>query len=204
MSLPRFLLRQLSRPDGWFGSVTAWLLNRSNRVANERAVQALELQPDQCALDLGFGGGVALPLLLSAVPQGEVIAVDPSESMVRRAERQHRRAVAAGRLRVMVGSAEGMEVPSASVHGVLSVNTLYFWPDLAVGLAEVRRILAPGGRFVAVVAHRGHCEELGFQDMGFRTETPEFYAEAMGDAGFTVSVEDVAHDAVLIRACPHL
>ena len=53
------------------------------------ALAALHLKPGHCALEIGCGTGLNLPLLASAVgPTGLVIGLDASEDMLRRARRR--------------------------------------------------------------------------------------------------------------------
>lgn len=57
------LAAQLGRPDGLRGRLVARMLNRANRANVTAAVEAAGLVPGQTAADIGFGGGVGLPLL---------------------------------------------------------------------------------------------------------------------------------------------
>jgi ubiquinone/menaquinone biosynthesis C-methylase UbiE len=49
---------------------------------------------------------------------------------------------------VLAGRAEEIPLPSASVDAVLSTAVLCSVNDLSAVLAEIRRVLRPGGRFV--------------------------------------------------------
>jgi arsenite methyltransferase len=61
---PRFLAQQLSHPTGLGGRIIRFLMNRGNAGMNAFAVQQLELRPSDRVLEIGFGGGVALPALI--------------------------------------------------------------------------------------------------------------------------------------------
>jgi arsenite methyltransferase len=201
MRLLSFLRRQLGNPSGWFSPVTARFLNRTNARENERCIEALELQPTFRVLDLGFGGGGSFPRLLERCPDGHVAGADVSAEMVARARSNWAREMAAGRLEVVEGSAERLGFPDDNFDRVMTVNTVYFWSDLDAGLAEVQRVLVPGGRFVACVARRERLLKAGFDREGFRTEPPDFYARALQLAGYCdirVDVADPATGAVLV------
>ena len=60
---PRFIAKQLSRPTGLGGWVIRGLMNRGNADLNTFAVEQLGLTPESRVLEIGFGGGVALPPL---------------------------------------------------------------------------------------------------------------------------------------------
>lgn len=92
-------------------------------------------------LEIGAGSGANFADLPDHV---EWIGLEPN----RRARAQLTR-TAAGR-RVLAAGAEQIPLPEASVDGVLSTVVLCSVADLPATLAELRRVLRPGGRFVFV------------------------------------------------------
>ena len=99
------LASQLGKPTGLRGMVVGTMLNRTNRGMIAVAVDALELKPGATAADLGFGGGAGLAMLLEKVgPQGRVLGIDLSPTMVRRASGNFDREIAGGRLQLQLGS----------------------------------------------------------------------------------------------------
>jgi ubiquinone/menaquinone biosynthesis C-methylase UbiE len=98
-------------------------------------------------LEIGFGFGATL----SEYPAGddgvqEVVALEPNPGMVRRAA--PRIAAAALPVRVVRGTAEALPLRDACIDTVVSNWTLCSLPRLQTALAEVRRVLAPEGRFL--------------------------------------------------------
>src|SRR5680860_1453257 len=54
-----------------------------------RAVDSLELRPGETVLDVGAGTGASLELLAAGVgPEGQVVAIEPSEAMLDAARRR--------------------------------------------------------------------------------------------------------------------
>jgi ubiquinone/menaquinone biosynthesis C-methylase UbiE len=93
-------------------------------------------------LDLGCGSGYWLPGY--ADQAAAVIGVEPDPALVALA------ALRDPRVRVLSGSAEHVPLPDASVD-VVHARFAYFWPpSCAAGLAEVLRVLTPGGTLVVV------------------------------------------------------
>lgn len=144
--LRQLISRQFSLPSGGVGRVVAVLMNRGNRRMNTRAIELLDLEDGMRVLDLGFGGGLALDMLLDRGAQ--VTGVERAPAMVAAATTRHRDAIAAGRLTVTEGDATALPLPADSVDGVVTINTVYFWPDLAAALAEITRVLTPDGKLV--------------------------------------------------------
>lgn len=97
------------------------------------------------ALDLGAGGGHVAYRLAPYV--GEVVAYDLSEEMLA-AVATTAAARGLGNVTTRQGRAETLPFPDASFDLVASRFSAHHWGDLDAALREVRRVLAPGGRFV--------------------------------------------------------
>jgi SAM-dependent methyltransferase len=127
-----------------WSSLKVWcfgLCNRSPK-SNLAAVDSLNLGPEDQFIDLGCGLGAALE---HAVATGaEVTGIDPSPAMVTRAVQR-----VAG-VDVREGSAESIPFEDDRFTAALAVSTYHHWADAEAGLAEVRRVLAPGGRLLIV------------------------------------------------------
>ena len=91
-------------------------------------------------LDLGAGTGINFPHLRA---DAEVIAVEPDPYML---ERGRRRARTIGRaVTFLPDTAESLSLETASVDTVLATLVLCTVDDPARALAEIRRVLRPGG-----------------------------------------------------------
>ncbi len=114
----------------------------------DQAIAALAPYAGLDLLDLGCGTG----FWLSRFPGARsVIGVEPDPAL---------RALAPDGVRA--GSAEHIPLPDASVDVVQARFAYFFGPGAEAGLAEVRRVLRPGGTFVAVDNswRGGHFAEL--------------------------------------------
>lgn len=193
--------RQLSRPSGRAGRAVAALMNRGNRDLNARAIALLDVRSGHRVLDLGFGfgGGLTFAPLLAA--GATVVGVDRADDMVRAAQERHEDDVAAGRLTVHTGEVQSLPLDDASVDRVLTVNTVYFWPDLGVAFAELLRVLAPGGRLVIGIRDGSVMRRVDLDV--FTLRTPQELAGALHDAGFVApevrSADDGATHLITAR-----
>jgi len=148
------------------------------------AVAACAVSPGDRVADIGFGGGSGLSLLLQHVlPGGHVDGVDLSATMVRRARRVCRRAVRAGQLTVHQGSITDLPLGDAALDAVMTVNTVYFVPDLPAATAELARTLRPGGRVVVCVEDSAKLGESPFTAHGFLLRPVDDLVQALVDAG---------------------
>lgn len=98
---------------------------------------------DGTLLEIGFGSGLNLPHFSNQI--GTLYAVEPSETAWELA----REAVERSSFPVerIGGTAESIPLPDASVDHAISAFTLCTIPGVAQALAEVRRVLRPGGTF---------------------------------------------------------
>jgi SAM-dependent methyltransferase len=90
--------------------------------------------------------------------------------------------VRADRLDVRVADVHELPFPDATFDRVLTVNTVYFWPDLQAALAEIRRILRPGGRLVIGIRDPKQMRRVS-RDI-FTVREPREVRDAVAAAGF--------------------
>ncbi len=97
-------------------------------------------------VDIGCGAGLDLLLSASHVgPRGRAIGVDMTEAM---RDRARRGATACGLAHVEVreGEATALPIEAESVDVVMSNGVLNLVPEKRAAVAEIRRVLKPGGR----------------------------------------------------------
>jgi arsenite methyltransferase len=182
---------QLREPHGWFGTlVISPVMNRVNARIIDTTLSMMDLRPGQEVLEIGIGGGAALERLAYRIPGGVITGLDLGPDMVRRAERKFRRQIAAGRMRIQLGSVTNMPFRSQSFDRVFTINTIYFWPDVAQGMSEIRRVLKDGGLAAIGLRSRERMQRSGLTKHNFRLFEPEEVLHFLERAG----VSDVKVD----------
>lgn len=127
------------------------LLDENLAFLNYRLVGDSRLRPGQAVLDLGCGTGYPAVLAAQAVgPAGRVVGLDLAEDML---EVARRKAKALGLANAEFRSADVTALPfeAASFDAVLSRFCLMFLPDVQTAVAEIARVLKPGGHVAAAV-----------------------------------------------------
>ncbi|MET0285875.1 MAG: class I SAM-dependent methyltransferase [Polyangiales bacterium] len=173
------LVPQLARPTGPLGGLVASALDRGNRSINMHVVGALDLAPNERALEIGFGGGVGLSIALAHEPTVKLAGIDPSPDMVTRCQRRF------PSVDLRQGFVEELPWSDHSFDAIHGSNVTYFWPDLPAALGELKRVLAPGGRLAFGIRPPETLLRLKFDQAGHRVWKLEQYVEALQRAGFT-------------------
>jgi ubiquinone/menaquinone biosynthesis C-methylase UbiE len=108
--------------------------------------QALGAQPGDRVIDVGCGPGFYVSELLDEVgADGAVLGVDAAEAMLGVAAK---RCEGRGNAAFEQGDATSLPAADSSFDRALSVQVMEYVPDVAAALAEVHRVLRPGGRVV--------------------------------------------------------
>ncbi len=111
---------------------------------------ALGIQPGDRALEIACGTGLNFPHLRQMVgEEGWLVGIDLTPAMLTIARRQIARH---GWKNVEVREADAAQLPfpDASFEKAFCAFALNIIPDYERAIAELRRVLAPGGRFVAL------------------------------------------------------
>jgi ubiquinone/menaquinone biosynthesis C-methylase UbiE len=97
-------------------------------------------------LEIGCGRGVGTEILFERFGAREVHAFDLDPEMVREARRRLDRYIP-DRLELAVGDATAINARNESFDAVFDFGIIHHVPDWRKAVAEVRRVLKPGGRF---------------------------------------------------------
>ena len=174
-------------PEGDSGVAMLHRMNAGNHeLLSTWGLGKLEVPADARCLDIGCGGGANLLRLLELAPDGHVTGIDHSACAVATSRETCAEAIAQGRADVLEGSADDLPQGSESLDVVTAFETIYFWPDFAAALAEIRRVLKPGGAFFICNEDDGESEAMqafvaSRDDM--RTYTEAQLREALAAAG---------------------
>src|SRR6478752_6439 len=98
-------------------------------------------------VDVGCGRG-GPGLWVAAATGARVIGIDIADSALATARRRADQLGMADRVKYQRGSFEDTGLPDRSAHAAMSVDALLFSPDKAAALAELARVIVPGGRLV--------------------------------------------------------
>jgi len=136
----------------WNEESARWYVENYGEYATNRlAIDALELADDEVIVDIGCGAGPALRHAAHRVTKGTLVGIDPVPYMVDIARQRAAEHPAADRIEFAMGFAHALPLEDDFATLILAFDSFDYWePHTVEGLAEVRRVLKPGGRFVVV------------------------------------------------------
>jgi ubiquinone/menaquinone biosynthesis C-methylase UbiE len=161
----------------------ARFLNQGNRDLLDSALEVVAAAPGARVVDVGFGGGYTLERLAPLVRPERVAGVEISKAMIAAV-----RARGGDACDLHVADAAALPFADASFDRVLSVNTIYFWPDPGRVLAEMHRVLKPGGRLVLGYRSKAVLRMNPLSWFGFRLYSDKKTGKLLEEASFTAEI----------------
>ncbi len=149
------------------------------------------LRRDDVVLDLGCGQGLQTQLL--AWDCAKVVGVDVSPSAIEQARQRSRFSPVRSRLQFYCSPLEEAGLPSDHFDHVFSFCVLEHIPNLDVVLAELARIVKPGGELhftvdsLGTIADQAVIERHRADHFVIEYFTPQSIRERLSNAGFEVT-----------------
>ena len=125
---------------------SVWHPTADGRDPTTEALDAIVADNPLRVLEVGPGTGMFAVRLAAALPAASVTTIDQSARFV---EMTRARGVDS-----RVGDAQDLPYADESFDAVAALWMLYHVPDIERAIAEVRRVLAPGGRFLSLDFNR--------------------------------------------------
>jgi len=181
---------QYAREDNLETRRSVWQPAADGRDPQEIAMAVVRASAPRQVLEIGCGTGAFAERLAAQSPGVAVVATDQSARFVE---------LAADRgLEARVADATDLPFDDDSFDLVAAMWMLYHVPDLDRALAEVRRVLRPGGRFLAVTNGDGHVADLRREAGGEPVVTQ--FSTQNGEASLLRHFDRVSREDLATRA----
>ena len=138
------------------------------------------------ALEIGCGRGVGIQLILEMFRASRVDAFDLDPRMVKAARRRHRERF--DRVSIWQGDATSIRQVAAAYDAVFDFAILHHVPHWRIAIAEIWRVLKPGGRFYAEEAFAKFINGFPWRQLFEHPREDRFdateFAEELAAVGF--------------------
>lgn len=143
---------QHGHPTGIIGRMLGEQMVRQHIPETSWTISLLNLKPEDQILELGFGAGRAIELVAAQTIKGHVSGIDISHEMLRSASRRNARNIKAGRVTLRQGDVTSLPFADKQFAKIFSIQSFYFWPNPQRTLAEIFRVLKPGGTLIITLS----------------------------------------------------
>jgi ubiquinone/menaquinone biosynthesis C-methylase UbiE len=172
MTFATFFSHQARKPTGLFGRfVASQIFKKGNAEMNAFILDGLSQNADDHILEIGFGPGELVHAMANRVDRGRVEGVDFSPTMLSIARRKNRSHIRTGKVRLHLGDFDRMSFNGRRFDLVVTVNTVYFWPQPGATIVKIANLLKPEGRLII-----GFHEKAEMQDAKLSRDVFRFYA----------------------------
>jgi ubiquinone/menaquinone biosynthesis C-methylase UbiE len=138
--------------DRWSTRYDRTLLQRLFFQPSHRMLLETLTPRDRRILDIGCGTGLFAVRALERFPRAEVWGLDLSDGMLRQG--QARRQAAAGRFHLVQGDSERLPFADNTFDAVTCTHSFHHYPHQRRVVAEMHRVLRPGGRLLIIDGDR--------------------------------------------------
>ena len=146
-----FVRGQYRSPERLETRISVWRPGADGRTPQDVALAQVAAAAPGRLLEVGSGTGAFAARCLAELGC-DVVALDASAEMVR--------ATQARGVHAVIGDIQELPFPDADFDCAVAAWMLYHVPDLDRGVAELARVLRPGGRLVAITNGRESLREL--------------------------------------------
>ncbi|WP_161487702.1 class I SAM-dependent methyltransferase [Exiguobacterium sp. KRL4] len=121
---------------------------RQHQPETEWTINLLNVQKDDIILELGCGAGYAIERLVHQTAAKQIVGVDSSSAMLRSVQKRNKEAIRSNRVDILYGDLNKLAFQNEQFDKVFTIHTLYFWENISGTLADLYKVLKPGGHFV--------------------------------------------------------
>jgi ubiquinone/menaquinone biosynthesis C-methylase UbiE len=177
---------QLRQPHGEHAVAVGEMMNKGNANMNFKTLEAVAAQANDAILEIGMGNGYFVKDILSIDDSIHYAGCDFSEEMVAEAQKLNAEWIEKGQANFVFGDIASLPFADDSFSKIFTVNTIYFWPDVQQALAELKRVLRPGGKLFIALRPKHQMVNYPFTKHGFTMFSREDVSELLNGNGFVV------------------
>lgn len=189
----KFISRQFRKPGGILGNFISKKMEKYNTILYTRLEPHLNLTEPRKILEIGYGPGTGMELLLERNNALTMEGIDFSKSMYKKAGKRNRKNIEEGKATLHYGDIKDFSPGKELYDTVFGINVLYFWSPLEPYLEKIASLLKPGGQLILYATHNEQLETYIFtRNEIFNKYQPDRIKEALAAGGYkTIRVEEI-------------
>lgn len=162
------LAQQLRNPSGENGISTGIKMNNTNSNMIHCTLETLRIADNETILEIGPGNAQHLGQLMSVSKNIQYYGIDVSETMITEAIRINAPFISSSKASFLHSDGKLIPFPKNTFDKIFTVNTIYFWENPTQYMAEIIRVLIPGGTFSLAFVDKESMERMPFTQHGFQ------------------------------------
>lgn len=183
---PEDIASQLRKPSGDAGIAMGNEMNKGNAHICKNAYDLVELRDKDNVLEIGMGNGIFVEEFISRASQVNYFGLDFSSTMVEESIKNNTSIIENKQATFLEASIEKIPFDDNYFDSIVTVNTLYFWPNPEANAKELLRVLKPGSKLIIGYRDRETLEQMKFTQFGFTKYDTSLVENLLSRAGFKI------------------
>lgn len=170
---------QLRKPHGEGAEAIAAYMRELNRALYVHVVKLISTAKEKQLLELGFGEGIVPEMLYQQHERMHYTGIDFSDEMVNMATAKNIPGAS-----FLLGEVAQMPYDSNTFNVCFGINVVYFWENPGRELAEILRVLKPGGLLLLGYRPKIYMRAIPFTRFGFALYETDEMESLLAEHGF--------------------
>lgn len=158
----KLIADQFRRPSGLLGYYALNFMKKNNMEYIEKVCDLLKVEDYDKILEIGCGAGYAIQMIAGKNGLCKIDAVDFSPMMIRKAKRNNRQHLRAGRARFFKGDFGDYDFSDNTYSKIFAINVIYFWKELLPGFSKIHSLLKPHGMLILYMSGPERIDKIPF------------------------------------------
>jgi|GEM_PF-1614618 len=183
--IPHLLAKHAWSPKGFLGTLFGFAMKGMNKAPYRWIFDEMRGAPSGNVLEIGFGVGYGLNQLAKKNTGLTFFGLEHSAAMLHAAEKRNRIFISDQRMKLVLGSANGIPFPSNDMSHVFFVHVTYFWKNPEEEFREIYRVLKSGGKLLFFIGKQSEMSKVKMTQTGIYTiHSNQFLAQVLSATGF--------------------
>lgn len=195
-----FIDHQYKTPKGIIGAFIGEKMVRQHKTETNWSLELMNIQQGDKILELGCGAGYAMKLILETGLVEEIVGLDISPTIIRSARIRNKKAINEKRAELVQANLNKLPFHNENFNTVFSIQTIYFWTDIAATLSEILRVLKPKG-FVILTFSDGKEDETweGIKGIAENQIIPDMKNAGFSEVSFVRGPDSRGYHTVAVK-----